>query len=118
MQSHPNFVIQADHLFTEKRAGKSKERALLLMAKHVQAVHEIFKETVFTIDGSPKNGTQYFQTNNCVYYTTVKGLLCIYYYEPNISIIITSITTIIDTYILSRNHSNRKNYSKIQRRFK
>jgi hypothetical protein len=76
--SHLNFVFQADHRFTEHRAGESKERALLLMAKHVQAVHEIYKETVFTIDGKPKNGTVsklYFQTNMFRVFITFTGTI-------------------------------------------
>ncbi|XP_028399321.1 disintegrin and metalloproteinase domain-containing protein 10-like [Dendronephthya gigantea] len=48
--------LRADHLFTEKRAGRSKERALLLMTKHVQAVHDIYKETKFKINGASQLG--------------------------------------------------------------
>lgn len=48
--------LRADHLFTNQRADGNRERAQLLMAKHVQAVHEIYKETIFTINGNKKTG--------------------------------------------------------------
>ena len=47
---------QADHLFTNKRAESDPERAKLLMSKHVQAAHNIYSETVFTINGKSKKG--------------------------------------------------------------
>lgn len=48
--------LRADHLFTEKRARGDKERAKLLMSKHVQAVHNIYKETTFQIGGKSMKG--------------------------------------------------------------
>ena len=50
------FVIQADHKFTKDRAGGLKERAVLLMAKHVQAVHDIYRNTLFKVYGRETKG--------------------------------------------------------------
>ena len=47
---------QADHLFTVYRAENDPERAKLLMSKHVQAAHNIYSETVFSINGKSKKG--------------------------------------------------------------
>ncbi|XP_046857676.1 disintegrin and metalloproteinase domain-containing protein 10-like isoform X2 [Xenia sp. Carnegie-2017] len=48
--------LRADHLFTKNRARGEKERALLLMAKHVQAAHKIYKETEFVVNGKSTAG--------------------------------------------------------------
>lgn len=48
--------LRADHLFTKNRADNNKERALLLMTKHVQAVHDIYRNTVFKINDEDEAG--------------------------------------------------------------
>ena len=48
------FGLQADHLFTEKMADGNKERAMLLMANHVQAANAIYKNTGFAVENKPE----------------------------------------------------------------
>ena len=43
--------LQADHLFTEHMAGGNKQRAMMLMAEHVNAANGIYKNTDFNSDG-------------------------------------------------------------------
>ena len=47
-------ILQADHLFTNNMAGGNVERALLLMANHVQAANAIYKNTGFAVATKPE----------------------------------------------------------------
>ncbi|XP_078360304.1 disintegrin and metalloproteinase domain-containing protein 10-like [Oculina patagonica] len=46
--------MRADHLFTKHMAGGNKQRAMLLMADHVNAVNVVYRNTDFSGDGKPE----------------------------------------------------------------